>query len=159
MGSDSLGKLFDIAAAIAVMMIAPILWAASVQDDLILKHMRICTTRFIEDVCHHGGLSQERYKAYLNEISAGRGPLYIEMESVATAYEPLYRGGQFTGEVCEYETYAGTDEILDELAKKGFCGFEEDSLFRMKVGRRDGCFELSGLVNGKSAKEQSTVEK
>ncbi len=148
MNSDALGKMIDITSAIVIMMIIPIIWTIGMQEKLVMKYARICGSDFVEDVCHHGGISRNRYEVFLNGLAAPGKGFEVELECRSRVYEPLYENGIFTGDVSYHESVGYTGQILDRLYSLDECRFEAGSVFSLMIRRKDKKVYISGTITG-----------
>ncbi|MCR5323594.1 MAG: hypothetical protein K6E85_10030 [Lachnospiraceae bacterium] len=140
--------MLDLTVAVMVMMILPVLWAMGMQEKLIMKHAGYCGYEFTEDVCHHGGISLERYEAFINGLTSAGSGLIVEIECRSEVDEPIYENGAFTGRVVKYESICNRDEILGEIYSKGNCRFDTGAVFSLTISLNDRKLYVSGTVNG-----------
>ena len=145
---EILGKMTDLTVAVIVMMILPVLWAIGTQEKLIMKYAGYCGSEFAEDVCHHGGISLERYEAFINGLRAAGPGFMVEIECISEVGEPVYENGTFTGRTVSYESVCHQDEILDEMYRKGKCCFDPGSFFALTISRNERKLYVGGTVNG-----------
>ncbi|MBO4415802.1 MAG: hypothetical protein J5824_07465 [Lachnospiraceae bacterium] len=138
----------DLTAAVIIMMILPALWAIGMQEKLVMKYAGYCGSEFAEDVCHHGGISLERYETFINGLTAAGYGFMVEMECCSIVEEPVYENGTFTGRTVNYESICYKDEILDEMYSKGKCSFNTGSVFSLIICRNEKKLYVSGTING-----------
>lgn len=147
---EILGKLIDLSAAVIVMMILPVLWALGMQEKLVMKYAGMCGSEFTEDVCHHGGISLERYEAFINGLTAAGTGFLVEIECRSEVTEPVYENGIFTGRTFNYESICHKDEILDAVYSSGQCRFDPGTMFCLTISRNERKLYVSGTINGNS---------
>ena len=148
MSSDILGGFADLMVAIVIMFIIPVQWADGTGNGLRMKYAAAVTEEFVEDVCHHGGVSRARYEAYQNRLAALKTLSFAEMRNTATVYEPLYEGDLFTGEIAEYESVTDHDTIADGIYGSGRWSFRNGSIFEVILSFGGYMITIGDTVTG-----------
>ena len=143
---DALGKLIDLTTAVIVMLILPIMWARGMNERLIMKYAGCLSEAFVEDVCHHGGISQERYETFLNGLSAAAYGLIVDIETHSPVAEPVYENGVFTGRVVDTERICCKEEILEHMYDSGNCAFIPGTAIYVTVGHDENKISAGGMI-------------
>ena len=142
------GGLIDLAAALIIMMIIPVNWALSTQDGLRIRYAAAVTAEFVEDTCHHGCISRDRYEAYLYRLSQIKCAGSFEMKCRTFVYEPVYEDGVFSGRTVFFESCIDHDTILDSVYGPSGCCFDSESVFEVTVAYHGHIIEISNIVSG-----------
>ena len=143
---DALGKMIDLTTAVIVMMILPVIWARGMNERLIMKYAQSLAEEFTEDVCHHGGISKERYETFLNGLSAVAYGLRADIGSCSHIPEPVYENGHFTGKVVDTERICFMEDITEKIYTGGKCSFCTGTEFYVTVAYKEEKMRTGGIV-------------
>ena len=113
-----------------------------------MKYAGSCGSDFVEDICHRGSITEERFEVFINGLTAPCNGFEIGMECISPVSEPVYENGLFTGGVYDHETCCQTEEILDRMYLSGECGFVYGSRFTLTIRKNDREVHISGVVTG-----------
>ncbi len=143
---DALGKLIDLTTAVIVMMVIPVIWARGMNDRLIMKYAGCLAEEFTEDVCHHGGITKERYETFLNGLSAASYGLRVDIETCSLVPEPVYENGIFSGKTVDTERVCYKEDIIGKVYAKGSCAFAIGTEFYVTIAHKNEKVRTGGTV-------------
>ena len=113
-----------------------------------MKHAEYLADDFVEDVCHHGSVSKERYEAFLNSLSASSQGFIVDMECQSVICEPVYDNGVFTGRTVDVGSVCFMEDILGAVYRSGYCGSVEGAHFYVTVRHGGTESKSGGVVSG-----------
>ena len=153
MTSEPLGMLADIAAAVVIMFIFPILCVMGMREKLTDRYVHGIARQFVEAVCSEGCIDENLYEAFIARIAAAGGGREIDITETIPRYEPVYVNDIFTGEVAEFEDIRGTEEILSEIYSESGCRCASDARICIEIyDGKTGLVRCSGTVKGRVRK-------
>lgn len=151
MTSEPLGMLADIAAAIVIMFILPLLCVTGMSERLTDRYLRGTAEQFVEAVCARGYIDEGLYEAFISRIAGVGGGRQIGITETVPRYEPIYVGDVFTGEISEFDEIRGTEEILAGIySENGYdCAADAGICVEIYDGKT-GLVRCCGIVKGRA---------
>lgn len=153
MTSEPLGMLADIAAAVMIMFIIPIMCILGMHERLADRYVHGVTGQFVDTVCSKGYIDENLYESFISRIAAAGGGRDIDITVTIPRYEPVYVNDIFTGKVSEYEDVRGTEEILSDVYSEEGCICAADAGICVEIyDGKAGLIRCSGTVKGRAGK-------
>lgn len=153
MTSEPLGMLADIAAAVMIMFIIPVMCVMGMRERLTDRYVHGIAEQFVDTVCSKGCIDESLYEAFISRIAAAGGGRDIDITETIPRYEPIYVNDIFTGKLSEYDDVRGTEEILSDVYSEGGCSFAPDARICVEIyDGKAGLVRCSGTVKGRAEK-------
>ena len=147
--NEPLGMLVDIAVAVAVMFICPLVCCIGMAERLEDNYLQMRVDEFSEEICSNGSLEPELYEMFLRNLSISGKRHDVDIICETTVWEPVYESGAFTGRAVSYAREIGTEEIVDIAYERGNYYFRYGDTVRVILTDASGTFAMSeGVVNG-----------
>lgn len=151
MTSEPLGMLADIAAAIVIMFILPLMCVTGMSERLADRYLRGTAEQFVEAVCSRGYIDESLYEAFLSRIAGVGGGRQVGITETIPRYEPVYVNNVFTGEISEFSEIRGTEEILAGIySENGYDGAADAGICVEIYDGKAGLVRCSGTVKGRA---------
>lgn len=116
---DSIGKIFAVFLAVAILFVYPIINMYEQQDISNRQYVMTETAKFVDSIRNIGYITPNMYREYSQSLSATNNLYKIEMEHSHRVYDPVFDDPtDITTYHDDYNTYFMgyfSDEILDVL--------------------------------------------